>query len=132
MTDTTTNPSTLHPRLIVADAAKAIAFYLETFGAEEISRFEGDEGKIVHAELRFGDAVFTLKDEEPGTPDVGPASLAGSPVILELNVADVDAIGAAMEKAGATVIYPIQDHPYGRVGRLRDPFGHVWMLSQNA
>lgn len=127
MTDT----STLLPRLIVADASRAIAFYVEAFGAEEVSRYEGDDGKIVHAELRFGQVGFTLKDEEPGTPDVGPAELTGSPVILELNVADADAVGRAMEKAGATIVYPIDDHPYGRVGRLRDPFGHVWMISQN-
>jgi PhnB protein len=130
MTDTTTRPSTLQPRLIVADASRAIAFYVEAFGAEEVSRYE-DDGKIMHAELRFGEVSFTLKDEEPGTPDVGPADLAGSPVILELNVSDADAVGAAMEKAGAAVIYPIDDHPYGRVGRLRDPFGHVWMISQD-
>ncbi|MBM7786844.1 VOC family protein [Tenggerimyces flavus] len=131
MTATTTQQSTLQPRLIVADAGRAIAFYVEAFGAEEVSRYEGDDGKIVHAELRFGQVSFTLKDEEPGTPDVGPSDLAGSPVILELTVADADAVGTAMEKAGATVIYPIDDHPYGRVGRLRDPFGHVWMISQN-
>jgi uncharacterized glyoxalase superfamily protein PhnB len=131
MTDTTTKPSTLHPRLIVAGASRAIAFYVEAFGAEEVSRYEGDDGQIVHAELRFGEVRFTLKDEEPGTPDVGPSELAGSPVILDLAVADADAVGAAMEKAGATVIYPIDDHPYGRGGRLRDPFGHMWMISQH-
>ncbi|MGH2709522.1 MAG: VOC family protein [Actinomycetota bacterium] len=130
MTDSTRKPSTLHPRLIVASADRAIAFYVEAFGAEEVSRYKDDDGKIVHAELRFDDVVVTLKDEEPGTPDVGPASLAGSPVIHELNVVDADAVGAAMEKAGATVIYPIDDYPYGRVGRLRDPFGHMWMISQ--
>ncbi|MQA85383.1 MAG: VOC family protein [Streptosporangiales bacterium] len=127
----TTKPTTLHPRLIVAGAARAIDFYLEAFRAEEIDRYTGDDGKIVHAELRFDGVVLTLKDEEPGTPDVGPAPLSGSPVILTLQVADADAVATRMEKAGATVIYPVADHPYGRMGRLRDPFGHVWMITQH-
>lgn len=127
-----TSTASLYPRLIVSDAAGAIEFYVAAFEAKETSeRFTEPSGKIVHAELRFGDVVLTLKDEEPGTPDVGPAALAGSPVILTLNVPDVDAVGARMEAAGASVIYPIDDHPYGRMGRLRDPYGHVWMLSQN-
>jgi PhnB protein len=127
---TTTRPAVLRPRLIVADAARAIDFYVEAFGATETERFTDGQGKIVHAELRFDDVVLTLKDEEPGTPDVGPASLDGSPVILHLDVPDVDAAGARMERAGAAVIYPIDDHPYGRMGRLRDPFGHVWIVAQ--
>lgn len=126
----TSRPTTLHPRLIVSDAPRAIDFYTEAFGAEEGARHAGPDGKIVHAEIRFDEVVLTLKDEEPGTPDVGPAELAGSPVILTLEVADAAAVAARMEKAGATVIYPVTDHPYGRMGRLRDPFGHVWILSQ--
>jgi PhnB protein len=126
----TTKPTTLCPRLIVADAVRAIDFYIEAFGAEEGERHTRPDGKIVNTELKFDEVVLTLKDEEPGTPDVGPSQLAGSPVILTLKVADADAVAARMEKAGATVVYPIDDHPYGRGGRLRDPFGHVWMIFQ--
>jgi PhnB protein len=125
-----TTTTTLLPRLIVADAVRAIDFYAAAFGAEEIERHAGDDGKIVHAELRFDGVTLTLKDEEPETTDVGPATLGGSPVILTLEVTDADAAAARMEKAGATVVYPIADWPYGRMGRLRDPFGHVWMISQ--
>ncbi len=121
----------LLPRLIVSDANAAIDFYREAFGAEEIARFT-DGQKIVHAELRFGPVALTLKDEEPGTADMGPAALDGSPVILTLYVSDADEVSARLEGAGATVIYPVGDSPYGRMGRLRDLFGHVWMLHQDA
>jgi PhnB protein len=128
----TTRPATLYPRLIVAGAAEAIDFYVTAFQAEETQRHTGPDGRIVHAELTFDGVVLTLKDEEPGTADVGPAALSGSPVILTLQVPDPDAVGARMERAGATVVYPIDDHPYGRMGRLRDPFGHVWMIAQSS
>ncbi|WP_020575635.1 VOC family protein [Actinopolymorpha alba] len=124
------NP-TLHPHLIVSDAAAAIEFYAKAFGATENERYTHPNGKIVHARLSLGDTVFTLKDEEPDAQDLAPTARGGSPVILSLRVDDAHAVGAAMEKAGATVIFPIDDHPYGRMGRLRDPFGHVWIISQD-
>lgn len=123
--------TSLRPRLIVADAARAIEFYAKAFGAEETERSTDPAGKIVNAQIELDGVVLTLKDEEPGTPDVGPAALDGSPVILTLEVADADAVGDRMTQAGASVIYPIADHPYGRMGRFRDPFGHVWMISQH-
>ncbi len=130
MTKTTPTKTTLHPRLIVADGSAAVDFYARAFGANEIDRHTDPDGKIVHAELRFGDVVLTLKDEEPGTPDLAPTA-SGSPVILTLTTLEADAVAAAMERNGAEAIYPIADHPYGRMGRYRDPFGHVWMLVQN-
>jgi PhnB protein len=43
---------------------------------------------------------------------------------------DVDALGERMVEAGGAVIFPIGDHEDGRGGRIRDPFGHAWMISQ--
>ncbi len=121
----------LQPRLIVTDAAAAIDFYVQAFGAKEVERHATPDGKIVHAEVRFGDVSLALKDEEPGTLDLAPPARGGTPVILTLNVDDVDAVGDALERHGAEVIYPIDDHPYGRMGRFRDPFGHLWIVAQN-
>ncbi len=119
----------LHPRLVVTDGARAIDFYTAALGAEEVARYTGPGGRIVHAELRLGGATFAVKDEGDGDP--APPTLGGSPVIMALEVADADAVGAAMTRAGATVVFPIQDWPYGsRAGRLADPFGHLWMVSQ--
>ncbi len=121
--------STLYARLVVSDAPKAIDFYRAAFGADEIARHTDDNGKVVHAELKIGETMFAVKDEGDGDPS--PTTLGGSPVIMALGVADADAVGDAMTRAGATVIYPITDWPYGaRGGRLADPFGHLWMISQ--
>jgi len=135
--DTETDPRThsagvvsLRPRLTVHDAAAAIAFYVGALGAEEVERHTDDSGAVVHADLRLGEFTLSLKDEVYG--DLGPDAVGGTPVVLQVESADVDALGARMEAAGATVLFPIADHDYGRVGRLRDPFGHVWMLFQAA
>lgn len=123
--------TTLQPRLIVSDAAKALAFYAEALGAEVHSTHTDDDGLIVNADLTVDGAAFTVKDETPGTTDLSPTTFGGTPVLLRLTVADVDTLGARLERAGGTVVFPISDHPYGRMGRFADPFGHVWMLSQS-
>ena len=125
-----TSPSlTLRPRLVVADAARAIDYYRRAFGAVEIERHAGPDGAIVHAELAIGDAGFTLKDED--ATDRAPTSAGGTPVLLMLAVDDVDAVARHMVAAGGTVVLPVKDTPAGRGGRLADPFGHLWMISQN-
>ena len=90
----------LAPRLVVADAAAAIDFYCNVFGAVEVDRMVHD-GKIVHAELSFDGAPVMVKDAD--SYDAAPA--AGSvPVILMADVADVDALGQRLVGAGATVV----------------------------
>jgi PhnB protein len=99
-------------------------------GAEEVERFEDPSGKIVHAELAIGASRFTLKDEDGVDPS--PATLGGSPVLLMLSVEDVDSLGERMAAAGGRVVFEIADHEDGRGGRILDPFGHAWMISQRA
>jgi PhnB protein len=123
----------LHAHLIVAGAARAIAFYVKALGAREISRFADEKlgGLIVHAELAIGDVRFTLAEETREWHNVSPAALGGSGVVLTLEVEDADAVGARMVKEGAKVVFPIADQFYGkREGRLQDPFGHLWVISQ--
>jgi uncharacterized glyoxalase superfamily protein PhnB len=119
----------LYARLVVPDAPRAIDFYRAALGAEEIERYTGPDGKIVHALLRLGGSVVAVKDADEGDP--APASLGGSPVIMALDVSDADAVAEAMLRGGARVVYPVADQHYGqRGGRLADPFGHLWMISQ--
>ncbi|AMW13707.1 glyoxalase [Streptomyces qaidamensis] len=119
----------LYARLVVPDAPRAIDFYRAALGAEEIERYTGPDGRIVHALLRLGGSVIAVKDADEGDP--APASLGGSPVIMALDVSDADAVAEAMLRGGATVVYPVADQHYGqRGGRLADPFGHLWMISQ--
>lgn len=120
----------MYPRLVVSDGARAIEFYVAALGAQRGERHTDDNGKIVHAELKLGDA-FTIAIKDEGDGDPAPTSLGGSPVIMAIDVDNADAVGDAMITAGARVVYPIQDWEYGsRGGRLADPFGHLWMISQ--
>jgi PhnB protein len=125
-----TTPS-IRPRLVVQDGAAAIDFYTSALGAKELHRFADPSGKIVDAELQLGDDVFSITEEHDDV-NVSPARLGGSPLLLTLTVDDADAVGAAMEQAGAEVVFPIDDQFYGRrEGRLRDPFGHLWIVGQD-
>ena len=35
-----------------------------------------------------------------------------------------------MCRAGATVVFPLMDFCGARMGRVRDPFGHLWIVTQ--
>ena len=118
------------PYLLVRDATRALAYYREAFGAEELMRFEGPPGRIAHAEVKIGDSHVMLADENPEEGFVGPQTLGGAGVSLMLYVQEVDATFARAVAAGATVRRPVADQFYGdRVGTLADPFGHVWSIA---
>jgi PhnB protein len=122
--------STLSPHLIVPDGERAIAFYQVALGAELVHRHLED-GVVVHAQLRIGKAPFSLACERREWQNVAPTTLGGTSVVLTLEVDDADATGHRLEAAGAKVIFPIADQVYGkRQGRLVDPFGHMWIVSQ--
>ena len=122
---------TVTPRLVVPDGA--IEFYARAFGAEPVGEpFTAPDGALIHAELRIGDSVIMLSG--PSTDEVPaqtPASLGGVTAIMATYWEDVDAAWERAVGAGAEVLYPLADQFYGeRGGRVRDPFGHQWMLSQ--
>jgi PhnB protein len=135
MPDVEPVPERLHtvtPRLVFKhEAAAALKFYEGAFGAESLDEPYADpDGNIVHSEIRIGDSVVFLTDEGDGE-GVAPASAGGRvTAIMALNVPDVDTLWERAVAAGCEVIYPLADQFYGdRGGRLRDPFGHQWMLS---
>lgn len=122
---------TLTPRLIVDGADRAIDFYQRCLDAELLERFTGPDGKVVHAALKIRDAILSVADESPGSGNHAPTSLGGSSILLTLVVDHADPIGARMVDAGAETIIAIDDRFYGkREGRFRDPFGHLWIISQ--
>jgi PhnB protein len=117
----------LTPYLCVSDAARAIEFYGQAFGATLMMRLADPSGRVGHAELKVGDSVIMLADEHPEYGVRSPQAFGGSPVSLHLYVEDVDAVVARAVAAGAKVVHPVADKFYGdRSGRVEDPFGHVW------
>jgi PhnB protein len=125
---------TVTPRLVVRDGVGALEFYARAFGAEaEGDLFEGPEGQVIHAEMKIGDSVVMVtEDTADGAPAVAPESNGGAvTAIMATYWLDVDAAWQRAVEAGAEVIYPLADQFYGeRGGRLRDPFGQQWMMSQ--
>jgi len=121
---------TVTPYLIVNGAASAIEFYKKAFGATELFRMAGPDGKIGHAEIKIGNSPIMLADEVPQMGYRGPQALGGSPVGILLYVEDVDKMAGQAIAAGAKVERPVQDQFYGdRSGTFADPFGHRWTIA---
>lgn len=120
---------TLTPYICVKNAARAIEFYKQAFGAREVhvSRMPG--GKIMNAQLRIGDSMLMLNDEFPPHCQ-SPESLGGSPVAIHIYVEDVDKLYNQAVESGATPTMPPMDAFWGdRYGQLKDPFGHIWSIA---
>ena len=120
---------TLTPYMTVRDAARAIEFYKQAFGAKEKGVMKGPDGKIMHAELIIGDSIFMLADEFPEFGSMSPLSTGGSGMGLHIYVEDVDSAFDRATGAGATIDMPVSDMFWGdRYGKLADPFGHKWSI----
>lgn len=121
---------TLTPYLAVEDAARAIEFYKDAFGAEEIHRMPGPDGSIAHAELQIGDSKLMLSDPFPQSNVRPPSERGGPTASVFMYVDDADAVFEQAQTAGATVSMPLEDMFWGdRFGSLTDPFGHVWSVA---
>jgi PhnB protein len=120
------------PYLVIKGAAQAIEYYKKVFGATEVVRMNGPDGKVGHAELQIGDSRIMLADENPsmGAGYSSATTIGASPVSLYLYLPDVD---RAMERAaagGAKILKPAADQFYGdRSGFIQDPFGHLWGIA---
>ena len=111
--------------LAVEDAAKAIDFYKEAFGAEETVRMPGPDGKVAHAELQIGDSKLMLSDPFPHSNVRPPSERGGATASIFMYVDDVDATFEQAQRAGATVVSELEDMFWGdRFGTVADPFGH--------
>jgi PhnB protein len=126
--------STVAPRVVVREGAAAIDFYTRAFGAqEEGGRFTDPSGRVIHAEIRIGDSVVMITEDDQEGPVAAPERVEGLVTcVLSLHWEDVDAAWERAVAAGAEVVFPLADQFYGdRGGRLRDPFGQQWMMSQH-
>ena len=122
------------PYLIIDGAAAAIDWYREVFGAEELVRMTGGAGRIAHAELRIGGSSIFIGDEHVHYEDIhAPPRIGGTPVYLDLETDDVAAAFARAVAAGATAIREPTD-PQQPIwsAKVRDPFGHIWLITRSS
>jgi PhnB protein len=118
------------PYLVIKNAAAALEFYKNAFGATQSYRLNLPDGRVGHAEIRLGDSLIMLADEFPEYGGKAPETLGGSPVNIHLYVEDVDAFFKRALAAGAKERKPVMDQFYGdRSGQLEDPFGHLWWVA---
>ena len=117
------------PYMICKGASDAIEFYKKAFGAVEVMRMAGPDGRIGHAEIKIGDSHIMLADERPDMGIYSPLHYGGSPVSVLLYVENADATVSAAVGVGAKIVRPVKDEFYGdRAGTITDPFGHQWYI----
>jgi PhnB protein len=125
----------LSTHLVVSPASEAVAFYVKAFGAKVGMMMDGPGGKIMHGELKIGDSIVMLADEQPPMgpgPQTrkSPKNLGGTSAVMMLYVKDVDAAYARAVAAGATPVMPPADMFWGdRFSQVDDPFGHAWSIA---
>src|SRR5262249_36235171 len=112
------------------DAAAAIEFYKEAFGAIELMRMPGPDGKLGHAEIKIGNSPVMLADEAPAMGARSAKTIGGSPISIMVYVDDCDATFNRAIAAGASEVRPLADQFYGdRSGTLTDPYGLTWTVA---
>jgi PhnB protein len=122
-------PTSVAPFLSVRQGARAVAFYVEAFGAAVPFRIESPDGAVV-ARLSVDGGEFWVADESPEHANFSPQSLGGGTVRMVLMTADPDAMFARAVAAGATVVVPMADAYGWHLGRVVDPFGHHWEIGR--
>jgi PhnB protein len=123
---------TITPHIVVSEAASASEWYEKALGAEERSRVALPGGRLMYAELWFGDSPVMVASEFPDMGIVSPLTVGGTATVLQLYTDDVDSLWARAVTAGAEVRHELGDMFWGdRHGQITDPFGHRWNLAQH-
>ena len=122
---------TVTPYLSLDRAAEALEWYKKAFGAKELDRETVPGGKIMHARIRIGDSMIMLCDVFPGADTQAPSVLGNTTTTMHVYTKNVDKLWQQAVDAGAKVSMPLDNQFWGeRYGKLKDPFGHNWALSQ--
>lgn len=123
--------ASLVPLLVVQGASRAIDFYVRALEATVVTRYEhGAKRHVSHADLEAFGTSFALTEEARAWNSDAPPSLGGSPVVLQLFVDDAARVLSSLLDAGASVVFPMQEFLGERMARVRDPFGHLWLLRE--
>lgn len=113
---------TVSPYLVVTSASATIEFLTSVFGAQELRRMSGEEGKVAHAEVRLDDSVLMVADSAPAWPAV--------PAHVHVYVRDVDATYQRALAAGAeSVQEPVQKGDEDKRGGVKDAGGTTWWIA---
>jgi PhnB protein len=135
MTEVRAVPAGMHtitPHIVVRDAIAASEWYQRALGAEERDRLPLPNGRLMYAELRFGDSPVMVADEFPDLGILSPLTLGGTAVVLHIFTESVDSAWQRAVDAGAVVLAPLEEQFWGdRQGQLLDPYGHKWGLAQH-
>ncbi|OSM00240.1 putative Glyoxalase/bleomycin resistance protein/dioxygenase [Magnetofaba australis IT-1] len=117
--------------MVLPNCAQALAFYAKAFDAETTQRIKGPNNQgVIHAEMRIGDSIIMMTDENPRWGAVSARALKASPISFYLYVADADAFYAQAVDAGCEAIFPLEDTYWGdRMGKVQDPFGYQWSIA---
>jgi len=121
------NITSIRPYLTVKDGKKAVEFYTAAFGAVETKRFAMEDQKISSV-IVIENATFYVGDEEPHNGNISPAPGAPNPVRIILQTKQADALFDKALELGATEICPMTTEEDWRIGKLKDPFGHIWEI----
>jgi PhnB protein len=124
------SPVSLTPHIFVRDVPAALEFYRKAFGAAVVFVNRLPDGTLLFADLAIGGGRLLVSEETPSLNALSPLTIGDSPVLLSLDVEDVDDLARRAVFAGATVEMPVQEAFWGeRYGIVRDPFGHRWALN---
>jgi PhnB protein len=122
--------SVVTPRLFCRDPLAELEFCTSTFGAVELNRRPGADGRTAHALITIGPAMVMIESEWPQVANRAPSPDGSSPVVLYVYVENVDDTVARAEAAGARILIPPTDQFWGdRTAWIIDPSGHVWTIA---
>ena len=117
------------PQLFIRAGVTDLSFYEKAFGAVELRRWTNDDGSIHVAELSIDGALFHVHEEKLSAGQFNPQSMNGITALIGLFVPNVDDVMNKALDAGGTLVSPAESYDYEyRQGRIKDPFGHVWMI----
>lgn len=119
--------TTVTPFLTVSNGQNAVDFYLAAFGAIETKRFTMPGQKLI-AKISIAGAVFWVGDEEPEFGNFCPDKISNNSIRIILETKDADELFEQALNLGAIQICPMTTEAEWRIGKLKDPFGHIWEI----
>jgi PhnB protein len=119
--------TTIRPFITVHNAARAVDFYINAFGAVEAERYSLENNKISSV-LTIDGAGFYVSDEQPCDGGQTGTMPSNPPVRIVLESENADSIFENAVQYGAVAICPMATEEDWRIGKLKDPFGHIWEI----